>query len=190
MSGSQRQSLAILGLVSEILIRRIAPSDSAILRRVRLRALATDPASFGSTYEREAAFPDQTWAERAARSAAGDDAATLLAISGDEPIGIVTAMRNETQKQLFHVVGRWVAPEARREGIGRGLLNAIEGWIASCGGTSAHLSVTDAATAAMRLYASTGYRPDGTSAASRHTPGLTEISLLKQLHGVDSPASP
>jgi hypothetical protein len=87
-----RQRLAILGLVSEIVIRRVEPSASAILRRVRLRALLTDPASFGSTYEPEAAFPDQTWAERAARSSAGDDAATLLAISGDEPIGIVTAL--------------------------------------------------------------------------------------------------
>jgi ribosomal protein S18 acetylase RimI-like enzyme len=167
--------------VNEIVIRRIEPSDSALLRRVRLRALVTDPASFGSTYERDAAFPDQTWAERAARSAAGDDWATLLAISGDEPIGIVTALRDGLQRQLFHVVEMWVAPEARREGIGRSLLSGIEGWIASCGGTSVHLSVTDAATAAMRLYESTGYKPDGNSAESRHTPGLTEISLLKQL---------
>lgn len=175
------QSSAILAPVSEVVIRRVEPSDSALLRRVRLRALVTDPASFGSTYEREAAFPDQTWAERAARSAAGDDAATLLAISGDEPVGIVTAMRNETQKQLFHVVGMWVAPEARREGVGRKLLNRIEGWIASCDGTNAHLSVTDAATAARQLYESAGYRPDGTSSESRHTPGLMEVSLLKSL---------
>ena len=167
--------------VSEVVIRRVEPSDSAILRRVRLRGLVSDPASFGSTYEREAAFPDETWAERAVRSAAGDDAATLLAIQNDESVGIVTAMRNEAQRQLFHVVGMWVAPEARREGIGRGLLNAIEGWIASCGGTSAHLSVTDAATAAMQLYESAGYRPDGTSTESRHTPGLMEVSLLKRL---------
>jgi len=167
--------------VSDVVIRRVELSDSALLRRVRLRALATDPASFGSTYEREAAFPDQTWAERAVRSAAGDDAATLLAIQNDEPVGIVTAMRNEAQIQLFHVVGMWVAPEARREGVGRRLLNGIEGWIASCDGTNAHLSVTDAATAAMQLYESAGYRPDGISTESRHTPGLMEVSLLKRL---------
>jgi GNAT superfamily N-acetyltransferase len=181
MTGSEPQRFAILAPVSEVVIRRVEPSDSALIRRVRLRALLTDPASFGSTYEREAAFPDQTWAERAARSAAGDDAATLLAISGREPIGIVTAMRNEAQRQLFHVVGMWVAPEARREGVGRRLLNGIEGWIASCDGTNAHLSVTDAATAAMQLYESAGYRPDGISTESRHTPGLMEVSLLKRL---------
>ncbi|MEX2245834.1 MAG: GNAT family N-acetyltransferase [Dehalococcoidia bacterium] len=181
MISYERRRLAILGLVSEVVIRRVEPSDSATLRRVRLRALATDAASFGSTYEREAAFPDQTWTDRAARSSAGDEAATLLAISRDEPKGIVTAICDGAQRQLFHVFEMWVAPEARREGIGRRLLNGIEAWIASCGGTSAHLSVTDAATAAMGLYESAGYKPDGNSAESGHTPGLTEISLLKQL---------
>jgi ribosomal protein S18 acetylase RimI-like enzyme len=167
--------------VSEIVLRRIEPSDSAILRRVRLRALSTDPASFGSTYERDAAFPNETWAERAARGSAGDDTSTLLAIWGEEPVGLVTAIRDVAQRHLFHVVEMWVAPEARREGVGRRLLDEIEGWVASCGGTSAHLSVTNVATPAMRLYESAGYKPDGYSAESKHTPGSTEVSLLKQL---------
>ena len=96
-------------------------------------------------------------------------------------MGIVTAIRDGAQEELFHVFEMWAAPEARREGVGRRLLCDIEGWIASCGGTSAHLSVTDAATAAKRLYESAGYTPDGNSAASTHTPGLTEVSLLKRL---------
>ena len=165
------------------MIRRVEPSDSALLRRVRLRALATDPASFGSTHEREAAFPDQTWAERAARGAAGDDATTLLAIQNDESVGIVTAMRDETRRQLFYVVGMWVAPEARRKGIGRRLLNGIEEWIASCGGTSTQLSVTNAATAAMPLYKSAGYKPDGNSAESN---AWTNRDGLQAAPGPDS----
>ena len=178
--------MAILGLVSEAVIRRVQPSDRAILRRVRLRALLTDPASFGSTYEHEAAFPDQMWTERAARGSAGDNAATLLALRDGEPVGIVTAIRDEAQRHLFHVFEMWIAPGARREGVGRTLLSEIEAWIASCGGTSVHLSVTNAATAAIRLYESAGYQPDGDSVESRHTPGLTEVSLLKQLDGVGS----
>lgn len=148
---------------------------------MRLRALATDPASFGSTYEREAVFPDQTWAERAERSSAGEDAKTLLAIRGDEPVGLVTALRDQTHRSLFHVVEMWVAPEARRAGLGRKLLDEIEGWIYSCGGTRARLSVTNAATAARQLYEGAGYTPDGYSQESRHTPGLIESSLVKRL---------
>ncbi len=148
--------------MNEAVIRRIETSDSPILRAVRLRALATDPASFGSTYEREVAYPDKTWVQRAERSSAGDDAATIIAVLGDEPLGIVTGLRDQTQRRLFHVVEMWVAPEARRAGLGRRLLDEIEGWIASCGGTRAHLSVTNAATAAIQLYESAGYKPDGT----------------------------
>jgi ribosomal protein S18 acetylase RimI-like enzyme len=166
---------------SDVVIRRVEPSDSTLLRRVRLRSLATDPASFGSTYEQESALPDQTWAERAAGSAIREDAATLFAMRGEEPVGLVTAIRDGSQRELFHVFQMWVAPDARREGIGRTLLTEIEGWIASCGGASVRLSVTDAATAARRLYEGAGYRPDGTSAASQHTAGLAEISLRKKL---------
>jgi ribosomal protein S18 acetylase RimI-like enzyme len=167
--------------VSEVVIRRIETSDSPILRAVRLRALATDPASFGSTYEREVDFPDQTWVERAQRSSAGNDAATMIAVLGDQPVGIVTGLRDQGHRRLFHVVEMWVAPEARRTGLGRRLLGEIEGWIASCGGTRARLSVTNAATAAMQLYESAGYKPHGYSEESRHTPGLIETSLVKRL---------
>jgi ribosomal protein S18 acetylase RimI-like enzyme len=167
--------------VSEVVIRRVEASGAALLRDVRLQALATNPSSFGSTYEREAAFPDQTWTERAARSAAGDDATTLLALRDDAPVGVVTAMRNEAKRQLFHVVGMWVAPDVRREGVGRRLLAEAEAWIARCAGTRVQLSVTNHAAAALRLYERAGYTPDGYSADSAHTAGLIETSLGKQL---------
>ena len=50
-------------LVDLTVVRRISPDDAELLRVVRLRALETDPLSFGSTYEREAAYPDERWRE-------------------------------------------------------------------------------------------------------------------------------
>lgn len=79
----------------------------------------------------------------------------------------------------------WVAPEARSEGLGRRLLEGIEAWMLSGGGLVAHLSVTDRATAARGLYESAGYEADGRSEESPHTPGLIEISLVKQLRERD-----
>lgn len=157
------------------------PSDVPVVRPLRLRALQTDPSSFGSTYAREAAFEHGVWAERVARGARGDDAATLIAFRDGRGVGLVSGFRDEHDAHVFDVVGMWVAPDARGEGIGRRLLDAIEGWIASCGGTEVRLSVTNAATAARALYAGAGYEPDGRDERSRHTPGLVEIGMRKRL---------
>ena len=163
------------------MIRRIQAADAPTVRAVRLQALATDPSSFASTYEREAAFPEQTWTDWAASDAFGSDVATFLAIRGAEPVGIVAAYRDEQQPQTFHVIAMWVAPEARREGIGRRLLRDVEQWIASCDGTCVQLSVADAALAACRLYAAAGYEPDGDASESPHTRGVSHVSLRKRL---------
>ena len=169
--------------MTDVVIRRATLEDAPLLRRVRLRALATDPASFGSTYAREAAYSDDVWREWAAGGSAGDESAMLLALRGGEPVGLVTGRRDDTDRHVFHVFAMWVAPEARRTGVGRRLLDEIERWMTSSGGTLAKLSVTNEAAAARRLYESAGYEPDGQTAESRHTPGLLEIGMRKQLAG-------
>jgi GNAT superfamily N-acetyltransferase len=168
-------------VTTDVVVRRIAPDDVGVARELRLRALKTDPSSFGSTYEREAAFADEIWEERVARGARGDDAATLLAFRADEAVGLVSGFRDEEEATVFDVVGMWVAPEARGEGIGRRLLEEIESWFASCGGIEVRLSVTNEAAAARGLYASAGYEPDGRADESPHTPGLVELGMRKRL---------
>jgi ribosomal protein S18 acetylase RimI-like enzyme len=152
-----------------------------VVKSIRLRSLATDPASFASTYAREAAFAEDEWTEWAAGDAFGDDMTTLLAMRSGEPVGLVAAYRDQMQADLFHVIAMWVAPEARREGIGRRLLAETEAWIASCGGACVQLSVADRAVAATRLYDAAGYRPDGERSASAHSAGVSYISLRKAL---------
>jgi len=162
-------------------IRRIGASEAPVVRSVRLRSLATDPSSFVSTYAREAAFAEEEWTDWAAGDASGEEKSTLLALRADEPVGLVAAYRDEEQQSLFHVVAMWVAPEARRQGIGRRLLDEIERWIASSGGDRIHLSVADQALPALRLYAAAGYEPDGERSASAHTAGVTLVGLRKEL---------
>ena len=162
-------------------IRRVRPADGVLVMTVRLAALQADPLSFGATYAHEAAFEATQWDEWAAGDAAGKEMATLLALEGETPVGIVAAYRDTAEEQLFHVFSMWVAPEVRRTGLGRRLLGAIEAWIAECGGTRAQLSVADTALAAARLYETNGYEPDGEQTASPHTPGVIHISLHKQL---------
>lgn len=162
-------------------IRRVTPADGVLLRDVRLRALRTDPLSFGSSYEREAAYPDERWDEWVAEDAEGEEAVTFFAMQGPEAVGLVGAYRDGEEPGVYHVIAMWVAPEARGQGLGRALLEEVEGWIASCGGREVQLSVTERAEAAAHLYARAGYDLDGKIHESRHTPGLLERSLRKRL---------
>ena len=74
----------------------------------------------------------------------------------------------------------WVDPGARAAGAGRRLLNELEG-MRSVGGKTSRLSDTTEAHAARALYESAGYEPDGRVTPSRHTEGLVEVGLRKQL---------
>ena len=148
----------------ETIIRRIGRSEGGMLGEVRLRALETDPGSFGSTCAREAAFEESVWAaERAARSSVGDEIATYIAISDGQAVGIVTVSRDAQGQGAFVVTGMWVAPDARRAGVGRRLLGEAERWSNALGGTDIRLSVAETATAARRLYESAGYQAEGES---------------------------
>jgi ribosomal protein S18 acetylase RimI-like enzyme len=162
-------------------VRRVTPQDWLVLRDLRLRALRSDPLSFGSTYEREAAFSEGDWMQWAADDALGDEMATFIADRERQPMGIVGAYRDESEPMLFHVIAMWVAPEGRREGLGRRLLSHVEAWIRSCGGRVVQLNVTTTAVAARRLYETAGFEPDGDRRESRHTRGLVEVSLRKRL---------
>ena len=163
------------------MIRRVAFAEAAVVKAVRLRSLAADPASFASTYAREAAFAEDEWTDWALGDASGDDKTTLLAMRGGEAVGLVAAYRDEREPSVFHVVAMWVAPEVRRAGIGRRLLGEIEAWIASSGGASVQLTVADQAHAACCLYEAAGYQPDGQRSQSPHTPDTNLVSLRKQL---------
>jgi ribosomal protein S18 acetylase RimI-like enzyme len=167
--------------VEAIVIRRVVASDAERIKAVRLRALRSDPSSFASTFAREAAYPSEKWGEWASGAAEGEETATLLALQGEDAIGLVGAYRNEEDRLLYHVIAMWVAPEQRGSGLGRGLLTAIEEWIAGAGGTTVQLDVADTAKEAVSLYESSGYVPDGHQSPSPHTPRMTHLSLRKRL---------
>lgn len=166
-------------------IRRVTAADGSLIREIRLRALRTDPASFGSTLETEQAYTDAHWNEWATEDALGNVAATFLALEGGNAVGMVVGARREKEPDVFDVFAMWVSPEARGRGIARRLLETVESWMISAGGRTSTLSVTTAAKAARALYESAGYQPAGGSRESRHTPGLIEVGLRKQLMPIE-----
>ncbi len=166
--------------VGGVVVRRIRPDDALAVRDIRLRALASDPLAFGSTFAAEVLRSEAVWIERAERQAAGSDRTMLLALRDDVIVGVIRADRDTDREDVFGVYGVWVAPEERRAGIGARLLTAIEKWILGSGGRMAQLFVSDQAPSARRLYERAGYLPDGRTEPSPHA-GVTEHGMSKAL---------
>jgi GNAT superfamily N-acetyltransferase len=132
-------------------VRRIRPDDWPALRATRLAALADSPSAFGSTVERELAFTDEVWQERATLGSTNRDRATFLAVDGDEVVGIVGGFELDGTLDL---VSMWTSPAVRRRGVGRQLVEAVLEW---AGDRTVHLWVTRGNEPAHALYESMGF---------------------------------
>jgi GNAT superfamily N-acetyltransferase len=170
-------------MTDAVTIRRVRAGDERLLRNVRLRALRTDPASFGSTHDEVAGRADAHWRTWVADHSSGDDHCTLLALLDERPVGLVRIEREPGSPSVFWIFSMWVAPEARRQGLALGLLTAAEHWIEAVGGSEARLNVVDRAAPARQLYERAGYRLDGRSEPATHHGGL-EMGMRKRLRTI------
>lgn len=135
-------------------IRRATEDDWQILRDVRLAALQQAPFAFGSTYERERNFDEQTWRARLSNL----DGPTFLAFDGDAVVGI-DGLYTEEGKRIL--VAMWVAPDARRGGVGKALTRAVIDWVAARRDERLLLGVAEDNGPARRLYESLGFQFTG-----------------------------
>ena len=153
-------------------IGRIKPEDWPLLRDMRLRSLLDAPEAFGQTYENAAAESDDEWRAAARASAAGKRRAWFIARDQQgEALGLVQARRRpETDCLLFSM---WVAPTARRNGVGTALVEAVHGWAAGWGADRIVLWVFGANESAMSFYRRIGFQllADGPDAQSGHAFG-------------------
>jgi ribosomal protein S18 acetylase RimI-like enzyme len=150
-------------------IRRIRADEGASLRDIRLRALRESPSAFSSTLDRELAYGDELWASRASLASAGDKAATFVAESDAQDwLGLVTVLGVDHEAAsgtgAAELVSMWIAPEARRLGLGEKLVLAALDFARGSNVPAMELSVTRGNEDAMRLYLRLGFCR--TSAAS------------------------
>src|SRR5215475_8073548 len=113
-------------------LHQITPSMASYYKEVRLRALLDTPSAFGSTYARESQFTDAEWLQRAANLFTPHSIG-YLAHYLDQYCGLAAAFINEKTPSFAELVGMWVAPEQRRTGTGRLLIEAIESWARATG---------------------------------------------------------
>ena len=149
-----------------IVVRRIRPDDWRWLRDLRLASLADSPQAFGQRYEEAGLTDDRDWLATARASASGDRRAWFIAWDGDRPAGLVQGRRRPPNDCLLFSM--WVAPDARRHGIGRALVQAVSDWGRSWAASRVILWVISGNDGAISFYESIGFRaqPAGPDAAS------------------------
>jgi GNAT superfamily N-acetyltransferase len=135
---------------------RLEPDDWPRLRVLRLRSLLDAPDAFGSTYEEALAREPGVWIQQLR------DLPTFVAISDDgADVGLVRYAPNDPQPETGMLISMWVAPEARRHGLGGVLIDAIIDYARSQNAARLLLDVADHSIAAIALYASKGFTPTG-----------------------------
>jgi GNAT superfamily N-acetyltransferase len=86
---------------------------------------------------------------------------TFVAVKGDRDVGMVRCSHDESAEETAWLISMWVAPEARRAGVGGALVDAVIDWARSNGVRRLLLDVADHNAAAIALYARKGFKPNG-----------------------------
>ena len=160
-------------------VRQARAADSEMLRELRLRALADAPDAFASTLEKEAAFPEQVWRQRAEGVAGSVD---FIACEDGAGIGMAAIFAEADVPGRMHLVGMWVHPRHRRRGVARALVEQAVRWAEADRASEVVLWVADHNIPARRLYERAGFQPTGDHQPLPSNPTLTESRFRLSLH--------
>jgi ribosomal protein S18 acetylase RimI-like enzyme len=156
-------------------IRPIRPDEWQALKALRLRALATDPDAFGGRLGDAIEHDDEVWRRRA--SGESGEAVTYVADRDGALIGMAVGAPAPDHPEAAGLFGMWVAPEARGQGIGGALVDAVAGWARSVGYELIGLGVTTSNAAAIAFYERKGFVDLGDRLPLREGSEL-EIALM------------
>jgi GNAT superfamily N-acetyltransferase len=157
-----------------VTVRQATADDWETVRDIRLAALQEAPYAFGSTYARERDFDEETWRGRLSNP----DGPTFLAFDGDNVVGIDGVYTEGGDRIL---VAMWVAPAARRAGVGAALTNAVCEWARAQGQKRVYLGVAEDNEPARRLYERLGFKMTGKSAPLHSDPARLSLEMALDL---------
>jgi ribosomal protein S18 acetylase RimI-like enzyme len=163
-----------------IILHQITPQMAASYTAVRLRALKDSPSSFGSTYLGELQLTDEQWDARTA-NLNGERRVGYLAFDGDQYCGIALCFLEDDDSLKAELISMWVAPEYRKAGVGRLLVDAIVGWAGDRGVRSLQLMVTSCNDAAIEFYKRLGFLMTGRTEPYPNDPALVEYEMLRRI---------
>jgi GNAT superfamily N-acetyltransferase len=152
-------------------VRQARAADWEALRELRLRALADTPDAFASTLQKEAAFPEQVWRQRAE---GGGGSVNFIASENGAAIGMAAIFAEADVLGRMHLVGMWVHPRHRCRGVAQALIQHAVRWAEERRASEVVLWVVDHNISARRLYEGAGFQPTGDHQPLASNPTLTE----------------
>lgn len=178
----------------DILVRSLAVDDWQQARAARLAALADAPYAFSSTLAKEEAYVDEIWLRRAAsgRTFGAFDGMTLIGLATGIPTeeldgrgtpgGTGGGDRSSKARSDWQLVGMWVAPDYRGQGVADRLVEAVCDRAREAGAAAVTLWVTEINGRAIGLYRRHGFAPTGVRELVRpEEPDNWERQLARRL---------
>jgi GNAT superfamily N-acetyltransferase len=136
-------------------VDHLGAGEGERLRAIRLRSLRDAPDAFGTTFEDAAAWPLESWNRQL------EQFATFIATAEGSDVGLVRGALHDRFHDAGYVISMWVSPDARRQGVGSALVDAVVHWARTRGLNRLFLDVTEMNTDAISLYARKGFVPNG-----------------------------
>ena len=161
-------------------VEQITPANALAYKRIRLWALQDSPMAFGSTYARESQFTDADWIKRAANLNT-ERSVGYLAVDAGNCCGIAGAFLDEQNPLRADLVSMWVAPAARRTGVGGALIDAIRSWSRLRGAYTLRLMVTSENHSAIKFYEGIGFNMTGHTEPYPNDSALFEYEMSQRL---------
>ena len=138
-------------------VRHVLAHEAERLREIRLRSLATDPEAFGATFEGDASRPADWWERGARRSEHGGQRTFVVVDDEDRWLGMALVRPDDESPGDAVVNAMWIAPEARRQGMGGALLEACVEWARAHRFRAVNLAVRTVNAPARAAYAAAGF---------------------------------
>ena len=151
-------------------VRRAVPGDEAVVRTLRLQALADAPDAFDSTLEFEKALMPEEWTRRIASGA------TFLFEQAHSAKGIVAGVPYVDEPETMLLISMWLEPAMRGTGAADALVAAVLAWASDQRAREVVLHVGRHNGRARKFYRKMGFRDSGHEFVSERT-GIEEVEM-------------
>jgi RimJ/RimL family protein N-acetyltransferase len=173
-----------------VTIRVAQVEDAALLRALRLEALADAPIAFAADYDRTAAEPVERWVQRINEYDQGNQSVIYVAQAGEQLVGMTGLGRGHWHKTEHGGViwGVYVQPSWRGLHLAQALIEACIAWGQGLGMTVVKLGVVTDNAAAIRCYLRCGFTVYGVDPQAICYNGIMYDELLMAKFIGGSPA--